>query len=181
MCQLALWVQNIDNTHTLWVRGKYQLGFYLSRFFTFQVITRFFEVSVLSLIKSSILLNGVPNMPTFSTCSCAQGYSAYWKIKNIGFNEIKWRFVHWCFQGCWILIWTLIKISFFKIGSKNIKIFYAEGQNNTYKTIKDMSSTKKRKPTCLYGPLVSWGVSYIVSYFKHTSWLQNFLEFVKSW
>ena len=54
-------------------------------------------------------------------------------LKNIGFKEIKWRFVHWCFQGCRILICTLIKISFFKIGSKNIELFYAEGQNNTYK------------------------------------------------
>ena len=37
------------------------------------------------------------------------------------------------FQGCRFLIWTLIKISYLKIGSINIKLFYAEGQNNTYK------------------------------------------------
>ena len=57
-----------------------------------------------------------PMCPTCSTCpTCprAQVYFTDRKIKNIGFNEIKWRFVHWCFQGCWILIWTLIKISFF--------------------------------------------------------------------
>ena len=75
----------------------------------------------------------VPACPTFPTCPCAQVYYTEWKIKNIGFNEIKCRFVHWYFQGCWMLIWTLIKISFLKIGSKNIKFFYAEGQNNTYK------------------------------------------------
>ena len=71
--------------------------------------------------------------PTCPPCPRAQVYFTDRKIKNIGFNEIRWRFVHWCFQGCWILIWTLIKISFFKIGSKNIKLFYAEGQSNTYK------------------------------------------------
>ena len=117
------------------------------------------------------LLNSVPNVPympyvpyvltrptsptcsTCPTCPPAQVYFTDQKIKNIGFNEIKLRFVHWCFQGCWILIWT-----FLKIGSKNIQLFYAEGQkkktlinaegkNNTYKcwrskqhykTIKDM-------------------------------------------
>ena len=81
----------------------------------------------------SYVLYYVPTPPTCPTCPRAQVYFTDWKIKNIGFNEIKWGFVHWCFQGCWILIWTLIKISFFKIGSKNIKLFYAEGQNNTYK------------------------------------------------
>ena len=50
--------------------------------------------------------------PTCFTCPRAQVYFTDRKIKNIGFNEIEWRFVHWFFQGCWILIWTLIKISF---------------------------------------------------------------------
>ena len=70
---------------------------------------------------------------TCPTCPRTQVYFTEREIENISFNEIKWKFVHWCFQGSWILIWTLIKISFFKIGSKNIKLFYAKYQNNTYK------------------------------------------------
>ena len=85
-------------------------------------------------MNNQSLLNGVPNVlcvPYVPSLPRAQVYFTGRKIKNIVFNEIKWRFVHCCFQGCWILIWTLIKISFFQIGSKNIKFFYAEGQNNT--------------------------------------------------
>ena len=75
----------------------------------------------------------VPTRPMYLASPRAQVYFTDRKIKDIGFNEIKWRFVRSCFQRCWILIWTLIRISFFQIGSKNIKLFYAEGQNNTYK------------------------------------------------
>ena len=75
----------------------------------------------------------VPTRLTCPTCPRAQVYFTDRKIKNTTFNEIKWKFIHWPFQGCWILIWTLIKIFILKIGSKNIKLFYAEDHNNTYK------------------------------------------------
>ena len=79
----------------------------------FQLIKRFFvsfKVSALWLIRLS-LVNGMPNVPT------CQVYCIDQKIKNIGFNEIKWRFVQ-CFQGWSILIFTL-KFSFLKFGSNN--------------------------------------------------------------
>ena len=80
--------------------------------------------------QNKSLLNSVPTGPT---CPYGQVYLKNREAKSVSFHETKWRFVHWCFQGCWILIWILTKIYFFEIGSKNIKLFYAEGENNTYK------------------------------------------------
>ena len=99
-----------------------------------------------------------PMCSTCPTCPCAQVYFTYRKIKNICFNEIKWRFVHWCFQGCWILIWTLIKTSFFKSVPKisnfsmlmvKTTLINAKSQNNTYKTINDMLKVYIKRPLAL--------------------------------
>ena len=51
--------------------------------------------------QNKSLLNGVPTRPTFP---CGQVYFTDREAKSVSFHETKWRFVHWCFQGCWILI-----------------------------------------------------------------------------
>ena len=105
--------------------------------------------------------------PTCPTCPRAQVYFTDWKIKNIGFNEIKWRFVYRCFQGCWTLIWTLIRISFFKSVPKILNftalevkttLINAKGQNNTYKT----NAWKKEEMKTICNILYSYAYIYLL-------------------
>ena len=70
-----------------------------------------------------------PYMPYVHTCPNIFYRPENQKNKNIDFNEIKWRFVHWCFQGCWRQV--IVKTCLRKIHSK--KIFSNERLTNRKK------------------------------------------------